>query len=89
MKQDRLLALSLIQLKQKKRTYTGLLLVLSVLILSLFALTFYMSLKSGPTPMLAVPFALIPLLINGFRKLKAIEKEIEFRAVSSAKLELG
>lgn len=88
MKQDRLLALSLIKLKQKKKAYTGLLIAFSVLLLSLFALTFYMSLTSGFTPMLAVPFALIPLLINGFRKLKAIEKEIEFRAVSSARLEL-
>ena len=86
MKQENLTVLSLERLKHKKRTYITLLTIFAVLLSLLIVLTSFMYFTSGMTPLLAVPIALFPLFVIGCKKLRAIYKEIEFRAVSSVKI---
>lgn len=86
MKQENLTVLSLEGLKQKKRAYITLLTIFAVLLSLLIVLTSFMYFTSGMTPLLAVPISLFPLFVIGCKKLRAIYKEIEFRAVSSVKI---
>ena len=86
MKHRNLSILSLERLKQKKRTFITLLTIFAVLLSLLIVLTSFMYFTSGMTPLLAVPIALFPLFVIGCKKLRAIYKEIEFRAVSSVKI---
>lgn len=86
MKHKNLSILSLERLKQKKRTFITLLTIFAILLSTLIVLTSFMYFTSGMTPLLVVPIALFPLFVVGCKKLRAIYKEIEFRAVSSVKI---
>lgn len=87
MKQENLSILTLERLKQKKRVYISLLTAFAILLSILIVLTSYMYFTSGMTPLLAVPMALLPMFVLGCKKLRAIYKEIEFRSVSSEKVQ--
>jgi len=86
MKLNSLSALSLEKLRQKKRTYIMLLTIFAVLLSILIALTTYMYITSGFTPLVAVPISLSPLFLAGCKSLRTIYKEIEFRSVSSTRV---
>lgn len=86
MQNKNLSILNLERLKQKKRAYISLLTVFAILLSALIVLTSFMYITSGFTPLLTVPIALFPLFVIGCKKLRAIYKEIEFRAVSSGKM---
>ncbi|WP_156190161.1 hypothetical protein [Ancylomarina euxinus] len=87
MKQDKLSILSSERLKHKKRIYISLLTAFAMLLSALIVLTSFMYFTSGFTPLLIVPLGLFPLFVIGCRKLRAIYKEIEFRSVSSSRIE--
>jgi len=86
MQDKNLSILTLERLKQKKRSYIILLTVFAVLLSLLMILALFMYFTSGLTPLLAVPLGLLPMFVIGCKKLRAIYKEIEFRAVSSEKI---
>lgn len=85
MKQENLAALSFERLKHKKKTYIALLTSFAVMLSLLIVLVGFMYFSSGMTPLIAIPFALLPLFVFGCRNLRAIYKEIEYRSVSSSR----
>lgn len=65
-------------IKKKKSTSFATGLLAGVLIF-LFLITVFQAINKGVTPLLAVPFALLPLLIMSYNQVSSINKELKSR----------
>ncbi|MDF7815318.1 hypothetical protein [Hymenobacter sp. YC55] len=63
-------------IKKKKNTSFAAGILIAVLIV-LFGITLFKTINKGFTPLLLIPFGLLPILIMMFDQIKAINKELK------------
>ena len=68
-------------IKKKKSTSFATGLFTGVLV-ALFIVTILQTINKGVTALLAIPFALLPLLIQSYRQVKSINKELKSRNIN-------
>ncbi len=66
----------LLSTKKSIKSVTG---ILAGMLTVLFAITLYQSITDKFTPLLIIPFALIPIVVINFINIKAIDKELKSR----------
>jgi len=69
------------KLLEQKKSITFLTGLLIGALLTLLAITTYISINQGFTPLLIVPFALLPILLLNVNTLRGIKKELRSRNV--------
>ncbi len=79
MKQNKLTELSIEDLKQKEQTLKIVLGMFVGVLIILVGVLIFIIVKNGITPLIAVPIALIPVLLYSKKNLDAIKTEIESR----------
>ena len=79
MKKEDWSSLSTEDLNQKQKSIKSLTTMLIVILLLLFILSIYISIKKGFTPLLVIPIALFPVVSMNLNNLKSIKKEIDSR----------
>ena len=79
MNRQKLTELSIDELKQKKQTLKMVLNIFLGVLLILIGVLIFMVIRNGITPLIAVPFALLPVYLLSQKNLKTINTEIESR----------
>lgn len=71
--------MSIKDLSKKKKDTSFSANILTGVLIVLFGITLFKTANKGFTPLLAVPFALLPILISMFNQIKSINKELKSR----------
>jgi len=79
MKEKKLTETSIDELKRNEKTLKTILSAFIGVLSLLVGITIYLILNKGMTPLIAVPIALLPVLVMSYIKLKNIKSEIESR----------
>lgn len=79
MRKQELSALSTEELQKKEKALKGLTGMLGGALVVLFGLYLYITIQKGFTPLLILPFALMPILIVNIKNIQNIKKELEKR----------
>ena len=79
MNRQKLTELSIDELKQKKQTLKMVLNIFLGVLLILIGVLIFMVIRNGITPLIAVPFALLPVYLLSQKNIKTINTEIESR----------
>jgi len=79
MRQENLIKLSTEELKQKEKILKIVLVLFIVVLILLVGVVIFLPIGKGPSPMIAVPIALSPILLYSIKNLKDLKAEIKSR----------